>query len=107
MSTFISFIFQILGLEDFFKTSEESSTEELQMEYCCVCLSSLEEGEGTRKLPCRHMFHRECVDRWLALCRRTCPLCRLSIDAKFFSFGELDYNDELVIWFSTFLVPGY
>ncbi|KAM0915507.1 hypothetical protein ACQ4PT_010805 [Festuca glaucescens] len=46
---------------------------------CCVCISRFRDGEEIRRLPCGHAFHRVCVDRWLALCRRTCPLCRLHV----------------------------
>ncbi|XP_042396675.1 E3 ubiquitin-protein ligase EL5-like [Zingiber officinale] len=45
-------------------------------QYCAVCLEEMEEGQAARVLPeCRHAFHRECVDRWLAR-HRECPLCR-------------------------------
>nr|CAD1843780.1 unnamed protein product [Ananas comosus var. bracteatus] len=47
---------------------------------CCVCLSRQKDGEITRRLSCSHLFHGECVDRWLALRGRTCPLCRMSIE---------------------------
>ncbi|KAG6515703.1 E3 ubiquitin-protein ligase ATL23-like [Zingiber officinale] len=43
---------------------------------CAVCLEEIEEGQAARVLPgCRHAFHRECADRWLAE-HRECPLCR-------------------------------
>ncbi|KAH9362834.1 hypothetical protein HPB48_015203 [Haemaphysalis longicornis] len=42
---------------------------------CAVCLSSLENGEIVRVLPCNHEFHAACVDRWLRS-KRTCPICR-------------------------------
>ncbi|KAH7692326.1 Zinc finger RING/FYVE/PHD-type protein [Dioscorea alata] len=72
---------------------------------CCVCLSSLAGGAATRKLPCRHLFHRECVNRWLALCQRTCPLCRVCVDGQGSKREEL--TEELVIWFSSFHVAGF
>ncbi|CAM0907860.1 unnamed protein product [Alopecurus aequalis] len=82
---------------------------------CCVCLSRIRAGEATRRLqPCRHAFHRDCVDRWLALCKRTCPLCRVHVmadgnrpvaAAKHAAGDAL--ADDLVIWFSTMLVPGF
>jgi len=42
---------------------------------CTVCLSAFEEGDTLRKLACRHMFHRDCVDTWL---NRSpfCPMCK-------------------------------
>ncbi|CAN6169783.1 unnamed protein product [Urochloa humidicola] len=43
---------------------------------CAVCLGAVEEGEMVRRLPaCGHVYHVECIDRWLAA-HRTCPLCR-------------------------------
>ncbi|XP_062208293.1 E3 ubiquitin-protein ligase ATL23-like [Phragmites australis] len=45
-------------------------------EECAVCLSTVEQGETVRALPCcTHAFHAWCVDAWLRL-RATCPVCR-------------------------------
>ncbi|GAA0155159.1 hypothetical protein LIER_12947 [Lithospermum erythrorhizon] len=43
---------------------------------CSVCLSEIEEGDEVRQLSCDHLFHRECLDRWLGYGNVTCPLCR-------------------------------
>ncbi|CAL1380206.1 unnamed protein product [Linum trigynum] len=32
---------------------------------CAVCLSDFHKGESVRKLDCKHVFHRDCLDRWL------------------------------------------
>ncbi|XP_056682454.1 RING-H2 finger protein ATL11-like [Spinacia oleracea] len=43
---------------------------------CAVCLSLFEENEKLRMLPkCKHVFHLDCVNRWLAG-HTTCPFCR-------------------------------
>lgn len=43
---------------------------------CAVCLSDLDEGQMARRLPgCKHVFHRECIDVWLAS-NASCPICR-------------------------------
>lgn len=82
------------------------------VEECRVCLSRIRVGEATRRLPCRHIFHRDCVDRWLLSCKRTCPLCRVYVAddnrhpvAK--HTGRDALADDLVVWFSTVLVPGF
>lgn len=46
---------------------------------CRVCLSSYEDGEVLRTLPCLHSFHRECIDPWLRG-RKDCPICKTPID---------------------------
>ncbi|KAK2353713.1 brassinosteroid-responsive RING protein [Trifolium repens] len=44
---------------------------------CAVCLFEFSEEEEIRCLRnCRHIFHRNCVDRWIDLDMKTCPLCR-------------------------------
>jgi E3 ubiquitin-protein ligase ATL41 len=43
---------------------------------CAVCLYALDEGQMVRQLPgCKHVFHQECIDVWLAS-RASCPVCR-------------------------------
>ncbi|XP_066308195.1 RING-H2 finger protein ATL39-like [Miscanthus floridulus] len=43
---------------------------------CVVCLGVLDEGQMVRQLPgCKHVFHQECIDVWLAS-RASCPVCR-------------------------------
>ncbi|CAN6487018.1 unnamed protein product [Victoria cruziana] len=46
---------------------------------CYICLVEYEEGDCLRILPCHHMFHQSCVDKWLKEVRRVCPLCRGNI----------------------------
>ncbi|BAS98101.1 Os06g0536600, partial [Oryza sativa Japonica Group] len=47
---------------------------------CAVCLGAVREGEMVRRLPaCEHVYHADCIDRWLAA-HRTCPLCRRELD---------------------------
>ncbi|MFS7899486.1 putative transcription factor C2H2 family [Helianthus anomalus] len=43
---------------------------------CVVCLNRLTTGEHVRKLPCHHVFHKECFDGWLHHLNFNCPLCR-------------------------------
>jgi len=41
---------------------------------CSICLNDYEEDDELRTLPCKHLFHSKCIDRWLAN-HTTCPLC--------------------------------
>ncbi|XP_070047643.1 E3 ubiquitin-protein ligase At1g12760-like isoform X3 [Nicotiana tomentosiformis] len=45
---------------------------------CSICLSTYDDGEELRELPCGHHFHCACIDKWLYM-SATCPLCKRSI----------------------------
>ena len=48
-------------------------------------------GRGDiRELPCRHLFHASCIDRWLEQ-KATCPLCKGDIMGALF---EMVYPDS-------------
>ncbi|KAJ2886950.1 hypothetical protein H4R27_000273 [Coemansia aciculifera] len=43
---------------------------------CAICLDDIHVGHVIRNLPCPHVFHAECIDRWLLCQSSTCPLCK-------------------------------
>ncbi|RUS77289.1 hypothetical protein EGW08_014953 [Elysia chlorotica] len=45
---------------------------------CAICIEPYKDGDIIRLMPCRHVFHKSCVDPWL-LDHRTCPMCKLDI----------------------------
>ena len=45
---------------------------------CAVCIESYRVNDVVRILPCKHQFHKTCIDQWL-LEKRTCPMCKLDI----------------------------
>ncbi|KAM1219636.1 hypothetical protein ACFX2G_047681 [Malus domestica] len=42
---------------------------------CCICLAKYADDDELRELPCLHVFHVECVDKWLKI-NASCPLCK-------------------------------
>uniref|UniRef100_A0A7N0U2S6 RING-type domain-containing protein n=1 Tax=Kalanchoe fedtschenkoi TaxID=63787 RepID=A0A7N0U2S6_KALFE len=47
---------------------------------CAVCLGAVCGQEVVRMLPnCKHLFHMECVDKWLCL-HTSCPICRTAAE---------------------------
>ncbi|GFQ08895.1 RING-H2 finger protein atl56 [Phtheirospermum japonicum] len=47
---------------------------------CAICLDSFREGDLCGNIPvCKHLFHAECVDRWIRK-KPTCPVCRGRVD---------------------------
>lgn len=47
-------------------------------ECCAVCIEPFKVSEVIRTLPCKHTFHKSCVDPWL-LEQRSCPMCKMDI----------------------------
>ncbi|CAO2149410.1 unnamed protein product [Urochloa humidicola] len=59
------------------------SGDETSASTCAVCLEVARAGERWRAMPaCRHAFHANCVDRWLATRSAACPLCRAAVTAS-------------------------
>lgn len=45
-------------------------------ESCCICLESYEPGEDVTELPCKHYFHKKCIEPWLVERDCVCPICK-------------------------------
>lgn len=60
---------EIEHLTNYIQTNEKDARS------CVICLCRFELKSRIRSLPCSHVFHAKCVDKWLRL-NRTCPICR-------------------------------
>jgi hypothetical protein len=45
---------------------------------CVICQEEMHVNKITRKLPCEHVYHKECIDIWL-IKNPTCPICRRNV----------------------------
>lgn len=52
--------------------------EEKENATCSVCLSQLEDGESAKRLRCKHVYHPQCIDRWLER-SKMCPVCKRDV----------------------------
>jgi hypothetical protein len=50
-----------------------------QEKECSICMCQYESCQEIYKLSCRHIYHKECLSRWVNT-RASCPLCRLPIE---------------------------
>ncbi|XP_074596330.1 E3 ubiquitin-protein ligase goliath-like [Brevipalpus obovatus] len=55
----------------------DQKTDEL-VECCAICIEQYKIFDVIRILPCKHAFHKACVDPWL-IDQRSCPMCKLDI----------------------------
>ena len=57
------------------KNKEEEKKEKDERDACAICLVNLENNDKIRRLPCKHLFHSDCVMNWFKE-RMSCPVCR-------------------------------
>ncbi|XP_009441265.1 E3 ubiquitin-protein ligase RNF149 isoform X2 [Pan paniscus] len=60
---------------------------DVDAENCAVCIENFKVKDIIRILPCKHIFHRTCIDPWL-LDHRTCPMCKLDVIKALGYWGE-------------------
>ncbi|PWA92520.1 zinc finger, RING/FYVE/PHD-type [Artemisia annua] len=53
---------------------------------CAVCKDGILVEEKVMELPCRHLYHGECIVPWLSI-RNTCPVCRFELPTD-----DVDYE---------------
>ncbi|TVT99321.1 hypothetical protein EJB05_55321, partial [Eragrostis curvula] len=45
---------------------------------CAVCMDDFLLGASAKQLPCKHVFHKDCIIPWLDL-HSSCPVCRFEL----------------------------
>ncbi|KAJ2160467.1 hypothetical protein GGF46_002229 [Coemansia sp. RSA 552] len=77
--------------------SGEGSYSFMEEQKCAICLDSYLHKESLRLLPCRHAFHRKCIDAWLLSESLTshCPICKSSITDGLRLLDEHGYGEVL------------
>lgn len=47
---------------------------------CSICLEDCIDTSAFRQLPCHHIFHQPCIDKWICNKDTRCPLCNQRFD---------------------------
>ncbi|KAL4309213.1 hypothetical protein GQ457_01G001300 [Hibiscus cannabinus] len=53
---------------------------------CAICMDEFEEGTQVMQMPCKHLYHKDCLFPWLEL-HNSCPVCRHELPTD-----DPDYN---------------
>ena len=51
----------------------------MNIDKCSICQDELKQTDRIRRLQCHHIFHQDCIDKWIEL-RNLCPLCQSVAD---------------------------
>ena len=66
---------------------------------CAVCKEDFDVGSEVLKLPCRHVFHSDCISAWLEK-DSTCPMCRHKMPSGEFSTKSAMVEDAGTSYFA-------
>uniref|UniRef100_A0A7N4UZW5 Ring finger protein 149 n=2 Tax=Sarcophilus harrisii TaxID=9305 RepID=A0A7N4UZW5_SARHA len=69
---------------------------DIDAENCAVCIENYKPKDIVRILPCKHIFHRTCIDPWL-LDHRTCPMCKLDVIKALGYWGNLEDLQDIPV----------
>ncbi|XP_015078881.2 E3 ubiquitin-protein ligase RING1-like [Solanum pennellii] len=72
----------VLGLPDV-KVSDELLNSDLSQ--CAVCKDGFKLDEMVKQMPCKHMYHNDCILPWLEM-RNSCPVCRFELPTDDFAY---------------------
>ncbi|CAG5115052.1 unnamed protein product [Candidula unifasciata] len=68
---------------------EQSHVDNTQQ--CSICMDDFELAMEVRKLPCDHLYHSECIIKWLEM-HGTCPVCRKDLNGEDTSANEAEFS---------------
>ena len=68
----------VLSEREFNKLNVDIIQDEIDNE-CNICIENFKKDNQVIKLDCNHMFHKECIKKWLCEEKVNCPVCRKDV----------------------------
>ena len=60
---------------------------------CPICLMDVEKDNEYYEIKCNHIFHKECLEKWLEKYNYICPVCRTELGN---SKAHIETEEQLV-----------
>ncbi|CAH8306335.1 unnamed protein product [Eruca vesicaria subsp. sativa] len=74
-------------------------------ESCAVCTEVFEAESEAREMPCKHIFHDDCITPWLSI-RNSCPVCRFELAASEGNGRGGEEGGESAVGMTIWRLPG-
>jgi hypothetical protein len=62
---------------------------------CSICLCDMEEGDEYFDIKCKHIFHKDCIKKWLEEFNYICPICRTELGKSHAHINSSEESNDI------------